>query len=125
MGVFFFSLNLPIMSINLILLFYYGKIKLWKSYWLVGELLNSLFVLLIFNFEIFFFNNNQFTGSILFLDFANFTSLSKIILIIWTIFISVGIWRSAENYKGNIIWIIATFLFLSYRIFILRFIYFS
>ena len=31
------------------------------------------------------------------------------------VFITVGIWRSAENYKGSIIWIVATFLFLSYR----------
>ena len=49
---------------------------------------------------------------------------SKIVLIIWTLFITIGIWRSAENYNGNVIWIIATFLFLSYRIFALRLIFF-
>ena len=72
-----------------------------------------------------FFENNQFSNTLPFLDFSNFSFLSKITLIIWTVFITVGIWRSAENYKGNIIWIIATFLFLSYRIFSLRLIFFT
>ena len=87
--------------------FWNGKITLWKSYWLVGELLNALFILAVFNFEIYIFKNNQFSNSLPFLDFSNFSFLSKISLIIWTIFITIGIWRSAENYKGNIIWILA------------------
>lgn len=102
-----------------------GEITLWRSYWLVGELLNAVFILLIFNVEIYLFDNNQFTNSLPFLDFSNFSFLSKLILIIWTIFLTIGIWRSAENYKGNIIWIIATFIFLSYRIFSLRLIFFG
>ena len=105
--------------------FWNGKIKLWKSYWLVGELFNALFILAVFNFEIYIFGNNQFSNSLPFLDFSNFSFLSKITLIIWTIFITVGIWRSAENYKGSIIWILATFIFLSYRVFSLRFIFFG
>ena len=109
---------------KIIIRFWNGDITLWRSYWLVGELLNALFILLIFNLEIYIFGNNEFTTSLPFLDFSNFSILTKIILIFWTFFISVGIWRSAENYKGNIIWIIATFLFLSYRIFTLRLIFF-
>ena len=105
--------------------FWNGKITLWKSYWLVGELLNALFILAVFNFEIYIFGKNEFSNSLLFLDFSNFSFLSKISLIIWTILITVGIWRSAENYKGSIIWIIATFLFLSYRVFSLRLIFFG
>ena len=105
--------------------FWNGKITLWRSYWLVGELLNALFILVVFNFEIYIFGNNQFSNSLLFLDFSNFSFLSKIILIIWTIFMTVGIWRSAENYKGSIVWIMATFLFLSYRVFSLRLIFFG
>ncbi len=105
--------------------FWNGKITLWRSYWLVGELLNAFFILLVFNLEIYFFANNQFSKSLPFLDFSNFSFVSKISLIIWTIFITVGIWRSAENYKGSIIWILATFLFLSYRIFSLRLIFFG
>ena len=105
--------------------FWNGKITLWRSYWLVGELLNALFILVVFNFEIYIFGNNQFSNSLLFLDFSNFSFLSKITLIIWTIFITIGIWRSAENYKGSIVWILATFLFLSYRVFSLRLIFFG
>ena len=109
---------------NLIKDFYYGNIKLWKAYWLIGELLNALLILIIFNIEIYIFGNNQFTTSLPFLDFKNFSFLSKILIIIWTIFMTIGIWRSAENYKGNIIWIVATFIFLSYRVFTLRLIIF-
>ena len=105
--------------------FWRGEITLWRSYWLVGELLNALFILLIFNLEIYLFGNNQFTNFLPFLDFSNFSILSKLILILWTVFLTTGIWRSAENYNGSIIWIIATFIFLSYRIFTLRLIFFG
>ena len=105
--------------------FWNGKITLWRSYWLVGELLNALFILLVFNLEIYFFGNNQISNSLPFLDFSNFGLLSKITLIIWTIFITIGIWRSAENYKGNIFWLILTLLILSYRLFTLRLIFFN
>ena len=110
---------------KLIIRFWRGKITLWRSYWLVGELFNALFVLAIFNFEIYLFGNNQFSNLLPFLDFSNFSLLSKLALIIWTVFITIGIWRSSENYKGSIIWIIATFLFLSYRIFTLRLVFFG
>ena len=110
---------------NIIIRFWNGEIKLWRSYWLVGELLNAFFILMIFNFEIYLFKNNQFTSSLPFLDFSNFSLLSKLVLILWTIFLTIGIWRSAENYQGSVIWIIATFLFLSYRIFSLRLIFFG
>ena len=110
---------------ELIIRFWRGKITLWRCYWLVGELFNALFVLAIFNFEIYLFGNNQFSNLLPFLDFSNFSLLSKLALIIWTVFITIGIWRSAENYRGSIIWIIATFLFLSYRIFTLRLVFFG
>tara|TARA_B100001057_G_scaffold452242_1_gene495970 strand:- start:3 stop:347 length:345 start_codon:yes stop_codon:yes gene_type:complete len=101
-----------------------GKVKLWKSYWLVGELLNGVVLLIIFNLEIYFFNTNSSVSQIPFLDFSNFTLLSKIIIFIWTVFISIGIWRSAENYKGSIFWIILTFIIVAYRCFSLRLIFF-
>ncbi len=104
--------------------FFQGKIKLWKSYWLVGELLNGLVLLIIFNLEIYFFNTNNSVSQIPFLDFNNLTLLSKIIIFSWTIFISIGIWRSAENYKGSIFWIILTFIIISYRCYTLRLIFF-
>ena len=105
--------------------FWSGKITLWRSYWLIGELLNAIFILIIFNLEIYIFGNNQFTSSLPFLDFSNFSLLSKLVFVLWTFFLTIGIWRSAENYNGSIIWVIATFIFLSYRIFTLRLIFFG
>ena len=104
--------------------FWFGKITLWKSYWIVGELINVLIIFLIFNIEINYFNNINIYNQLPFINFNNFHFFNKIILIIWTIYITVGIWRSAENYKGNFIWIILTLIFLSYRIFTLRLIFF-
>ena len=40
---------------NFIVNFWYGKIPLWKSYWIIGELINTVFILLIYNIEIRFF----------------------------------------------------------------------
>ena len=70
--------------------FWRGKITLWRSYWLVGELLNAMFILLIFNLEIYLFGNNQFTNFLPLLDFSNFSILSKLILIIWTVFLTTA-----------------------------------
>ena len=104
--------------------FWYGKITLWKSYWIVGELINALMVLLIFNIEINYFRNINISNQLPFLNFDSFHFINKVILMTWTIFITVGIWRSAEKYKGSFIWIILTLIFLSYRIFTLRLIFF-
>ena len=105
--------------------FWKGEITLWKSYWLFGEILNAIFLFLLLNLEIYMFKNTGLFNNVLFFDFRNLTILSKIIIIIWTLFITVGVWRSAEKYKGNIIWVILTLLFLSYRVFTLRLIFFS
>ena len=104
--------------------FFDGKVMLWKSYWLVGELLNGLVLLVIFNLEIYFFNTNSSVSQIPLLNFSNLTIFSKITIFTWTIFISIGIWKSAENYKGSIIWIILTFIIVSYRCYSLRLIFF-
>ena len=53
--------------LELILYFFNGKVKLWKSYWLVGELLNAVILLVIFNLEIYVFNNNNSISQIPFL----------------------------------------------------------
>ena len=105
---------------SLILNFWYGRIALWKSYWLVGEILNTIIILFIYNIEIYFFQNLDLYNQIFFLNFEKFSFLSKIFLFLWTIFITVGIWRSAESYKGNFIWIVITLIVISYRIFTLR-----
>ena len=105
---------------NYIINFWYGRTALWKAYWIVGELFNALFLVLIFNIEVRFFNNPTLYKNLPFLDFTSFSLITKFALLIWTIFITVGIWRSAEAYKGKIIWSVLTLLFLSYRLFTLR-----
>ena len=127
---------------NMINDFWNGKIKLWKSYWIVGELFNALFILLIFNIEVRFLNNRIIENFLPFFNFNDFSFFSKILIILWTIFITVGVWRSAENYNGNFIfnfinkifdtkinggffWILLTLILLSLRIFSLRIIFFN
>ena len=111
--------SLAVMS-NFIINFWYGKFTLWKSYWLIGELINSLVLLLIYNIEIRLLDNIDLYKQIPFLYFKDFSLISKITLFFWTIFITVGIWRSAEAYKGKFIWIVLTLILLSFRIFTLR-----
>ena len=105
---------------NFLFNFWYGRITLWKSYWLIGELINSLVVLLIYNIEIRLLNNINLYSQLPFLNFTNFSLMSKLILLLWTIFITIGIWRSAEAYNGKFIWIVLTLILLSYRVFTLR-----
>ena len=110
--------------IKVLLKFWYGKIPLWKSYWIVGELINSLAILIIYNIEIKYFNNNFLFERLPFLSFNNFSFINKILLLIWTIFITIGIWRAAEIYKGKFIWIALTLIVLSYRIYTLRILFY-
>ena len=105
---------------NNLINFWKGKISLWKSYWIIGELINSLFILLMINIEIRVFKNSYILDNLPFLDFGNLNFITKIFILIWTIFITVGIWRSAEAYKGKFVWIVLTLIILSYRIFTLR-----
>ena len=105
---------------NFIINFWYGKLSLWRSYWLIGEFINSLIILLIYNIEIRLFKNALLYKQLPFLNFTSFNLISKMTLFAWTIFITVGIWRSAEAYKGKFVWIVLTLILLSYRIFTLR-----
>tara|TARA_Y100000590_G_C15638772_1_gene984071 strand:+ start:545 stop:877 length:333 start_codon:yes stop_codon:yes gene_type:complete len=105
---------------NYVIDFWYGRISLWKSYWIVGELFNALFILALYNIEIRLFNNILIFNQNSFFTFNGFSFVSKIILFCWTVFITVGIWRSAEAYGGKFIWIFLTLLVLSYRLFGMR-----
>ena len=100
-----------------------GDVALWKSYWLVGELLNALMILIIFNIEVNFFDNKIISDFLPFFNFKDINFFNKVILILWTLLITIGIWRSAEKYNGPILWIFITLIFLSYRIFSLRIIF--
>ena len=105
---------------NNLINFWEGKTSLCKSYWIIGELINSLFILLMINIEIRVFKNSYILDNLPFLDFGNLNFITKIFILIWTIFITVGIWRSAEAYKGKFLWIVLTLIVLSYRLFTLR-----
>ena len=107
--------------------------KFWKhdkiihfiEYLLLGFLLiNALIIILIFNVELKLFNNTQLITNIPLLNLKDLHFTNKFIVFIWTIFITVGIWRSAENYRGKFIWIVLTLIALSYRIFILKVIFY-
>ena len=78
---------------NFIRNFWQGKIKLWQSFWLVG----GIGGILIFNLII-FIEDKIFSNSTEYLTELSFRS--KLLVLIWTIFYTVGIWRSAENYNG-------------------------
>ena len=107
---------------KLILNFYKGKIKLWKSFWLIG-LGHSIFLLFFIpKFEIAIFNNSNIYSlvyinqdTIQLPDFTKLSFLSKLIVILSTIYITVGIWRSCESYNGNLFWIVVTFFYLSFN----------
>tara|TARA_B110000444_G_C18388255_1_gene388059 strand:- start:145 stop:516 length:372 start_codon:yes stop_codon:yes gene_type:complete len=106
--------------INLFLYFWYGKVKLWKAFWIIGfihgisinyfspYLENYLFN----NSDIFYFihiNNFQYP----ILDFGKLTFLIKMIIILSTFFVTIGTWRSAEKYGGSFFIILLTLIYLS------------
>ena len=109
------------MNITKILVkFWQGEITLWKSYWLVGELINALIVIIIFNIELKIFNNTQLFLHMPLLRLSDIHFTNKCIIVVWAIFITVGIWKSAERYPGKFIWTFLTLIILSYRLFILK-----
>ena len=109
---------------NIFIKFWQGDISLWKSYWIVGELINSLIIIVIFNIELKLFNNIELFEKIPFFSFNNLHFINKLFIFLWSIYISVGIWRSAEKYKGKFIWVVLTLIALSYRIFTIRLIFY-
>ena len=104
---------------NFIINFWYGKIPLWKSFWLIGELINGLIFFLIYTIEIRLFNNSLLYKQLPY--FTGFNLISKLAFFAWTIFVTVGIWRAAEAYKGRFVWIVITLFLLSYRIYFIIF----
>jgi len=102
--------------------FWYGKIKLWKAFWIIGILHALLLNYLIPQIEKNIFNQEQIfiivqiqNYQLPVLDFIKVHFISKMIIIISTLFVTVGIWRSAENYKGNFIVILLTLTYLSFN----------
>ena len=102
--------------------FFDGKVKLWKSFWVVGVGHSlSLFFLLPILERILFNNQNIYSyveieqNTLQLPNFIQLSLFSKLIIILSTIFITVGIWRSSENYKGSLFWITLTFIYLCFN----------
>ena len=107
---------------NQLIRFWHGKIKLWKAFWIIGILHALLLNYLIPQIERHIFNKEKIfiivqiqNYQIPVLDFIKVHFISKIIIIISTLFVTVGIWRSAENYKGSFIIILITLTYLSFN----------
>ena len=108
-------------SSNLVKDFFYGRIKLWKSFWIVGELIFGFVILLLLQIDKFFLSYpSDNSNNISIFNLNNLSLISKLFLIIWTLFIAVGVWRSTENYKGSIFIILFIFIYYGYRVFSLR-----
>ena len=106
---------------NIIKDFFEGKVKLWKSFWIVGFGHQILLFYLIPFFEKVIFNNLEIYGyiqlsqeAIQIPDFTRISFLTKIIVILSTVYVTIGIWRAGENYSGSFFWIIVTFVYLSF-----------
>ena len=102
--------------------FWYGKIKLWKAFWIIGILHALLLNYMIPQIEKLMFNKEKIfiviqiqDYQVSVLDFIKVHFISKIIIIISTLFVTVGIWRSAENYNGSFIIILLTLTYLSFN----------
>ena len=102
--------------------FYEGNVKLWRSFWFVG--IAHAFVLFFFLpiIDKILFNNNNIYNYVQVEDnivqvpnFIKLSIFSKLIIILSTTYITIGIWRSAEKYTGNFFWIFLTFFYLAFN----------
>ena len=107
---------------NKLVEFWYGKIKLWKAFWIIGILQALLLNYIIPQIEKLIFDKEKIfiviqiqDYQVSVLDFIKVHFISKIIIIISTLFVTVGIWRSAENYNGSFIIILLTLTYLSFN----------
>ena len=104
-------------KINLIQDFFEGKIKLWKSFWIAGELIYGFLLLVLLQLDKYLFSELSERSNYLSIFNLNYLSvISKLFLILITIFISIGVWRAAENYRGSIFIILFVFIYYGYRV---------
>ena len=104
-------------KINLIQDFFEGKIKLWKSFWIAGELIYGFLLLVLLQLDKYIFSElSERSNYLSIFNLSNLSVISKLFLILITIFISIGVWRSAENYKGSIFIILFVFIYYGYRV---------
>ena len=102
---------------NIIKDFFEGKIKLWKSFWIAGELIYGFLLLVLLQLDKYIFSELSDRSNYLSIfNLNNLSVISKLFLILITIFISIGVWRSAENYRGSIFIILFVFIYYGYRV---------
>ena len=105
-------------KINLIQDFFGGKIKLWKSFWIAGELIYGFLLLVLLQLDKYLFSElSERSNYLSIFNLNNLSVISKLFLILITIFISIGVWRAAENYRGSIFIILFVFIYYGYRVF--------
>ena len=98
--------------------FFEGKVKLWKSFWIAGELVYGFLLLILLQLDKYFFSDlSERSNYLSIFNLNNLSFLSKLFLILITLFISIGVWRAAENYRGSILIILLVFIYYGYRVF--------
>ena len=97
--------------------FFEGKVKLWKSFWIAGELIYGFLLLVLLQLDKYFFSDlSERSNYLSIFNLNNLSFLSKLFLISITLFISIGVWRAAENYRGSILIILLVFIYYGYRV---------
>ena len=97
--------------------FFEGKVKLWKSFWVVGEIIYGFLLLVLLQIDKYLFSDlSERSNYLSIFNLNNLSLLSKLFLIFITLYISIGVWRAAENYKGNIFIILFVFIYYGYRV---------
>tara|TARA_B100000989_G_scaffold151853_1_gene113296 strand:+ start:114 stop:455 length:342 start_codon:yes stop_codon:yes gene_type:complete len=105
-------------KLSLIQNFFEGKVKLWRSFWIVGELIYGFLLLVLLQLDKYFFLDlSERSNYLSIFNLNNLSFLSKLFLILITLFISIGVWRAAENYRGSILIILLVFIYYGYRVF--------
>ena len=102
---------------NIIKDFFEGKIKLWKSFWIAGELIYGFLLLVLLQLDKYLFSElSERSNYLSIFNLNNLSVISKLFLILITFFISIGVWRAAENYRGSIFIILFVFIYYGYRV---------
>ena len=102
---------------NLFQDFFEGKVKLWKSFWIAGELIYGFLLLVLLQLDKHFFSDlSEKSNYLSIFNLNNLSFLSKLFLILITLFITIGVWRAAENYRGSIFVILLVFIYYGYRV---------
>ena len=97
--------------------FFEGKIKLWKSFWIAGELIYGFLLLVLLQLDKYLFSElSERSNYLSIFNLNNLSVISKLFLILITIFISIGVWRAAEKYRGSIFIILFVFIYYGYRV---------